>query len=156
MYNDVMFWSRDDSADFPEKHWFKMAAQKVTFQTCCSNSSMFGLIWATFLSGNGVFIMAIHPVSIILYIWLYFYVNKVPFIIILTAPLKNHRNRPKLTILFIFSPGWLMESVPIHCQSASYNSQTSEEYQLHSKPGFHGEIWSYISSYRKWSYFAVS
>ena len=125
-----------------------MATPKVTFQTCCSNSLMFGLIWASFLPGNVVFIMAIHPVSIILYIWLYFYVKKVPFVIILTAPLKNHRNRPKLTIFFIFSPGWSMESVPVHCQIASYNSQTSEKYQLHRKPLFHGGVWSYFSSYR--------
>ena len=50
------------------------------------------------------------------------------------APLKNHRNRPKLIIFLIFSPGWSMERVLVHCQSDSYNSQTSEEYQLHRNP----------------------
>ena len=82
-----------------------------------------------------------------------FLCKKVAFITILTASLKIHRNRPKLAIFFIFSPGWSMESLPIHYQSASYNSQTSEEYQLHSKPLSHGGIRSYISSKRKISLF---
>ena len=111
-------------------------------------SLMFGLIWATFLPGNVVFIMALHPVSIIsiiLYTWLCFYGKKVPFVIILTDSSQKPSKLTQTYYIFIFSPGLCMECVPVHCQSASYNSQTSEEYQLHSKPLFHGGIRSYLT-----------
>ena len=137
-----------------------MAAPKVTFQTCCSNFLMFGLIWATFLPGNVVFIMAIHPVSIILYILLCFYAKTSDLLPFWPPLSKTIETDPNLLYFSFFSPGWSMESVPIHYQSASYNSQTSEEYQLHSKPLIHGGIRSHISSNRKislfWSFVACN
>ena len=100
-----MFWKCCESADFKEKHWFKMATPKVTFQTCCSNSLMFGLIWAIFLPGNVVFIMATHPVSIIsiiFYTWLCFYGRKLPFVIISTGSSKKPSKPTQTYYIFDF------------------------------------------------------
>ena len=113
-------------------HQLKMAAQKGPFQNCCSNSWMSALIWATFLPGYVVFIMVIHPVSMFLTFYCIVITKKFHllsfWLLLFEKPLKL----PQLTIFFIFSPGWSMQSVPIHCQTASYISETSEEQQLHS------------------------
>ena len=69
IYDDVMFGSRQVSIASKQNTQFsrfKMATRKRPFQAFCSNSLIFWLVWAIFLTGNIVFIIAIHAVSIFL------------------------------------------------------------------------------------------
>ena len=117
-----------------------MVVRNGSFQTCCLNSLMIGLIWATFLLGNVIFIMALHPVSIF-FTFGYIFMSKKSHLLSFQPPLsKNHKNRPKFTIFFFFSQGWGIKSVPIYCQITFYKSETLEEHQLYNKPWFHGGI----------------
>ena len=155
-----MFWKCCESADFKEKHWFKMATPKVTFQTCCSNSLMFGLIWAIFLPGNVVFIMATHPVSIIsiiFYTWLCFYGKKTPICYHFDWLLsKTIETDPNLLYFWIF----LQVGAWNVYQSTVKVIPTIQKHQRNTNCTgtllFDSGIWSYISSYRTWSYLAVS
>jgi len=88
--------------------------------------------------------MTLHPVSIF-FTFGYIFMSKKSHLLAFQPPFsKNHKNRPKFTIFFFFSQGWGIKSVQICCQSTSYNSETLEEHQLHSKLWFYGGIRSYI------------
>ena len=116
------------------KHWFKMALRKCLVQTFLSNCSIFWMFWDLFLTGNVVFVMALHPVSIYLTYCCIFMMKKFNLLSFCLLLSTNHRNQTKLSQVFYLFSGLGMEERQIHCQTVFHLSETLEDVQLELNP----------------------